>query len=240
MDDPLEKYVKKLDLDPKDKHLKFVRSDFGKFCFISCWTYAEEELISMWDMYGDRKNGVRIGLPIDMFDSTFNINASRENNVKPLFELKKEQYVQPEFIEVDYSRLDDPKLVVNDWKIEIGNLGKYKTRDWAFQKECRFRLYAAETSENKEQWFVPVENKSFVGLVSYKPSSLSYVDFPMNNNAYNNIQIVVGPNMNYGKRVMLNGLIDEYNLDRERVFESRFKLDFEGLRFELDEDRSKS
>lgn len=85
LDDPLEKYVKILDYDTKDHHLTYVRKNFGKFCFVSCWTYEKEESIAMWDMYGDRKQGVRIALPIEMFDKSFDINK-KEEKIKPLFD----------------------------------------------------------------------------------------------------------------------------------------------------------
>ena len=41
--------------------------DFGRVCFVSCWTDLEQESIEMWRSYTQGLPGVRIGLPEDFF-----------------------------------------------------------------------------------------------------------------------------------------------------------------------------
>lgn len=56
---------KRLDLvdDPEEARTEDY-GDFGRFCFVSCWTSMEEESIPMWKMYaGNEMKGVRIKLP---------------------------------------------------------------------------------------------------------------------------------------------------------------------------------
>ena len=53
LDDPLEKYVKSISFSNSEKNDG--RVNLGRYCFVSCWSTEEEESISMWDMYGDRK-----------------------------------------------------------------------------------------------------------------------------------------------------------------------------------------
>lgn len=222
LDDPLEKYVQIKEYDKTDHRLRYVRSNYGKYCFVSCWTKNESESISMWDMYGDRKQGVRIGLPPDMFDVTYNINErNRKKNVKQLFPIKDE-YVMPEYLDVDYSRISDPKLITEDWKIEIGNLGRYKTKDWEFQNECRFRLFACKEPNKKDVFFSPSRYNNLSLMLSQNPSSRDYVDFRLNENVLRQIKIVRGPQMSEGKKLLLDSLIKKYEIKGEQVSQSKF------------------
>lgn len=220
MDDPLEKYVRILDYDPKDRHLSYVRKNFGMYCFISCWTLNSDESISMWDMYGDRKQGVRIGLPKEMFDKDYNINQESKV-VKPLFDLDPERTV-PEYVEVDYNRIDDPKLITENWKIEIKNLGKYKTKDWEFQKECRFRLYSVRQGK-KDFVFSPSSKVDIEKMILENPSTKDYIDYKLDKNVLKSINIIIGPNMSPGKRVLLEALLKMYSIDDKQVKESKFR-----------------
>ena len=57
--------LKRLDLvdDPEEAQTEDY-GNFGRFCFVSCWTAMEEESIPMWKMYaGNEMKGVRIKLP---------------------------------------------------------------------------------------------------------------------------------------------------------------------------------
>lgn len=40
----------------------------AKYCFISAWTNKKSESIAMWEMYSNGMNGVRIGLPSNLFN----------------------------------------------------------------------------------------------------------------------------------------------------------------------------
>ena len=37
--------------------------DFGKYFFVSCWTYDQNESIPQWHMYTEKMSGVRISFP---------------------------------------------------------------------------------------------------------------------------------------------------------------------------------
>lgn len=223
MDDPLEQFVKICDYDSRDHHLTYVRKNYGKFCFVSCWTYEKQESIAMWDMYGDRKCGVRIALPQNMFDSSYDINEIN-NKSKKLFETYSKS-VYPQFFNVDYNRLDDPQLVIDDWKIELGNLGKFKKKEWGFQCECRFRLYASkDRKSDKEYWFIPQEGKSMDAIVLQNPSSKEYVDYPLNENAIKSIRIMEGPNMPESQKVLLDALLKQFGIGADRHSQSELWL----------------
>ena len=225
LDDPLEKFIKIRNYDSSDHHLTYIRKNYGKFCFVSCWTYEKEESIAMWDMYGDRKKGVRIAMPLGMFDKNYNINSASGKN-RSILSKKTIQAVQPEFIKVEYNRLDDPKITTDDWKVQIGNLGKYKMKDWEFQKECRFRLYAAKTKDEKNEcWFIPPKGKSMDEMILKNPSTKEYIDFPIEEEAFKYMEIMEGPSITESKKVLLDALLNQFEIDNSKRFKSKYHVD---------------
>ena len=193
----------------------------GAFCFVSCWTHNEDESIPMWDMYADRKQGVRIEMPVDMFDPEFNINF-RERNTKPLFTIDRKN-TMPEFFDIDYDRIGDPALITEDWRVEIGNLGKYKIRDWAFQNECRFRVFGFRHKEEEKAFYYTAADVRKTGTVNLEyPAKEKAVYFRLNDGAISTMRIMAGPKMSDGKRVLLKSLMEKYNISEDRVRDSRF------------------
>lgn len=222
LDDPFEKYIKAPGFSPKENKYIKQRKDYGKYCFVSCWTMFEEEIISMWDMYGDRKQGVRIGMPKDMFDKTYNINARPHKTIQ-LFKTE-DIHTLPQPIEVNYNRTDDPELLSSDLRIVIDNLGKYKSNGWEFQKELRFRLYGGRFEEDPQDYYYIADGKEFFLPI---PIDRSYVDFPLNEDAIKNLRIIIGPNMSTGKRVLLKSLLKDYGVNKGQVIKSSFTDDTE-------------
>jgi len=43
------------------------KQQYAKYCFASSWTDEKDESIPMWKMYNENMNGVRIGLPSNLF-----------------------------------------------------------------------------------------------------------------------------------------------------------------------------
>lgn len=61
-------------------------SNFGKFCFASCWTADAKENIALWNMYSKNGTGIRIKLPSNLFkkNNTISINWALLGNIKSL------------------------------------------------------------------------------------------------------------------------------------------------------------
>jgi hypothetical protein len=141
---------------------------FGKYFFVSCWTYDLYESIPQWHMYTDRMTGVRISLPIMPFQekrlippATWKVESS--GSLYGPLSLEEQwgrgYFVVPGFMdmksfgaEVEYSddiearyeraitlRCDNGQL--EGHIREPFDLVRLKTRDWAFQKEYRFALF---------------------------------------------------------------------------------------------------
>lgn len=50
----------------------------GRFCYASCWTDEPKESIPMWKEYTSPKKGLRIKLPVDIFEEVKDIGFSNE------------------------------------------------------------------------------------------------------------------------------------------------------------------
>ncbi len=215
LDDPLEKYIKAIKIG--NNHLNNGRENLGRYCFVSCWTRKKDESIAMWDMYGDRKRGVRIGLPINMFGSINELYSQPAKKLRNLFTPPPNpKEVKPDFIDVVYDRIDDPKILTDNWTIDIGNLGKYKIAEWAFQEECRFRIYATVNDCNTRLYFIPSQLMSSPGIQISNPINDDCLFLSITDDAFSKMEIKAGPNMSEGDTILLKALLDKYGVDSNR------------------------
>lgn len=61
--------------------------NFGRFCYVSCWTENEEESIPIWNMYTEKGAGVRIRMPRSIF-SIESAHPISEQNFERLNEIE--------------------------------------------------------------------------------------------------------------------------------------------------------
>lgn len=54
-------------LDDVEEGITSDKNQYAKYCFASSWTDEQDESIPMWKMYNENMNGVRIGLPSNLF-----------------------------------------------------------------------------------------------------------------------------------------------------------------------------
>lgn len=140
----------------------------GKICYVSCWTYNEEESIPMWKMYSSDMSGVRIGLkefPFKRYKYTegeyfFSEECESFINYERIYQENKVCITadSPLLVKVMYTD-DENKLypeiknIINEIerdengniinvseinKYSFKDLGKYKRKNWAFQEEIRY------------------------------------------------------------------------------------------------------
>lgn len=140
----------------------------GRFCYASCWTDSDEELIALWSMYTPNMQGVRIKLEQFPFvkynykkgDYYFKEDSTSFINYKELTEEDKASIVPncPILTKVIYT--DDESLlflisknvekqtinangkITNTENIsyKIDKIGKYKRKNWEFQNEVRYLI----------------------------------------------------------------------------------------------------
>lgn len=143
--------------------------NFGKYFFVSCWTYSDEESIPRWHMYTNEMTGVRISIIKDLFKREPLIPYPKwrlmQNGeiLSPIpFEriFTNDYLILPAFLQesnfcryVTYKN-DLEKIFENavnfhisqngEAKLKINNLfdlASYKKTEWSFQKEIRFILF---------------------------------------------------------------------------------------------------
>ena len=148
----------------------FTSLSLEKFFFVSCWTYDHEERLPQWNMYTTDMAGVRITLPLKMFDykplevpDTFNNiiqegsiispipfeNIFGENYLVPPIFLNEEHFGRRVEYEPDFAQRKNDAIKNNvspTGEIEGSisdptGVAALKSPDWAFQKEYRFVLF---------------------------------------------------------------------------------------------------
>ena len=213
VDDFQEKYV-------SNKMFNTNEINLGRFCYVSCWTKNSNESISMWNMYGDRKEGVRIAVPEDMFDKNYSVFKEYNKkgiNTKKLVDIK-DKIIVPETVKIEYNRKNHPDLLNDNYEISLDALGKYKNKGWGFQREYRFRLFACKNMNSQENIFFTSEDdyKEYFSEYSH-PIEEEYVDFSLNKNAVSKMKILIGPNMSKDKIILLKSLLVKYGLNDNKV-----------------------
>jgi len=227
VDDPLEKYLSTSNINQNNNHIEKSRENFGAFCLVSCWTEYSDESIAMWDMYGDRKCGVRIGLPFtspeELFEPLDNSFFS-ENKIRSRFAIPIDVFY-PEYIKIDYSRslTEDPYIIGKDSKDRVvwfKDLGQYKIPDWSFQKESRFRIFCGKDKETDNDCFaVPGKTPSSI-IASLDVPQNDHIDWKLKDDVFSNMEILAGPDMSAGDRILLDALVDYYKLPK--IVNSKF------------------
>ena len=148
----------------------FTSVKLEKFFFVSCWTCDHQERLPQWNMYTRDMAGVRITLPLQMFDfrplevpARYNNIIRKSSIISPIpFEhiFGKDYFIPPIFLnEEHFGRkvIYTPDFIKrkNDAiKMEAGpggeikgsisdptGIASLKSPDWEFQKEYRFVLF---------------------------------------------------------------------------------------------------
>lgn len=218
--------------------------DYGKYCFVSCYTKNEKEEIPVWNMYSQNGSGVRIRLESHMFDNLEEGTNLIQDNIKEKYDIVFDN--KP--YEVDYTLIEDrivPKIMKeeiaylvdenDDYFVdENGNrygcttnikdlscIGVCKRECWSFQDEVRYRM-------NIE----PKTNKEFYQKHEQYPNELPeldirYYDIPIKQGALNNIVVTLGYNISAGNAVIVETLVDKFNKENNaniKIEKSKLKI----------------
>lgn len=221
--------INNLALILKSKSIRFGRLDYvndptegestdfpslAHYLFVSCWTKQEEENIALWQMYTPQMRGVRIELPLPIFPSyqigndkdilvDENEYVDEKNNLLILSGPNK-----PEDIEYTDDPLKlKPKIRAADG-ISINSLGRCKSRLWAFEEECRYRLTIVPTDPNVFSSHFPDRYMDLVGKVP--PSIAGYLR-PIENRSFIAMKIRTSPKLLAGDKEMLEALVAAFN-----------------------------
>lgn len=195
--------------------------NFGKFCFVSCWTRDHTESIPLWSMYTPDMMGVRIGLEEDLFDPEFDVNKDNRRT-GGLFDVPVNRLAFPELIDIQYidkNAIIPPRIVATDPAATIqimgDRLGRQKSNLWSFQQECRFRLLLRPNSENSTAISSSLEDFSSAwqhvpNINTVRPKQ--FIDFKLDENAMKQMEILLGPKTTPAEEVIVKSLGEKFEL----------------------------
>lgn len=158
-------------------------------------------------------------------------------NIEKLYNEDKVSIIltQPELIEIEYtddieklypkvrttSSKEDLRKYLNEGKIEndkfkvkysFTELGKYKRKEWSFQKEWRYIYFVSPmglkeanppTLEKQRELIRRIQDKE------YKPA-YSRMFFDLDDKALENVEVLCGPKMNDAEKIIVKTLLKQY------------------------------
>lgn len=197
--------------------------DFGKYCLVSCWTKSVEESIPLWNMYTPGMKGVRIGLPKDMFDKTFDPNEKdyRGSSDKPLLNIEPQPAPFPDFFDVVYG--DTTRSLINANGINGDILGRTKNPVWEFEQECRFRLFLIPHGNRTRFADLSLFNQAWKN--NYKARNPKMVcDFLLREEIIKDMDIILGPKTSAGERIIVEALAEKNNIALKQITKSPLRI----------------
>ncbi len=198
----------------------------GKYQFVSCWTKDSSENISLWKMYSDY-SGVRISLDEDMF-VTYKVNENFESFFRYPIAYEDDCFIssfmnQAKLYDIEY--VDDLEEKIKSaimtsssktW-FNFSEIGKYKKKQWEFQKESRFKItvYPMETKllkEDKNPFNVltSILDAKIAGIQNNKHISRTYFDIPLKDETLSNMTVMLGPLTTDSDMIIVESLLKQY------------------------------
>jgi len=226
--------------DLQEKEVADIKN-IGQFCYVSSWTDDPDESIAMWKMYCSWDSGVWIKIRRYPFHEFVNDPKSLITTGMPVIgdetdgDYPKSVIPYAEFINNGFTQhpplqknmlfkvtyTDDkkmlyPNLVSQDEKsinIATGMLGKYKNTYWKFQREWRYIFLAFPFDVKK----IEPENDNYMRQINNKLLSgdiihpFDYYDLTLAEEAFEDMEIMMGPGISNGNRLIVSDLIEKYN-----------------------------
>jgi len=186
--------------------------DMSKYVFVSSWTKDHLENIPLWKMYTPNMSGIRIKIN----SSKIVLSKNKDNSVTNID--SDEQilaFQNNNFLEnVEY--LDNPKVDLFDdegsiTRKVIAELGKRKHKAWEFQNEVRFILMGLPI--NAIDCFggiLKTETAFYECIIQKFNSNISFIDLKINNDIWDDSEILLGPNTNFEDETKVNSLISNF------------------------------
>ena len=207
-------------VDDLQEMMSAEEKEYGKYCFVSCWTYEDKESIPMWKMYSDSMKGVRIGLPTLPFQK-FDDGVGGKTFVQPPFD-REDYCVFPAFPEMFFSDVkysDEPAdlfIKVEDSDGISFNPKSFscKSKHWEFQKESRYKLFILPPIPKKENG-IRINMQDYLKEIRMCPDlKIDHFDLSIKPDLFKQIEIITGPAIRpgSGEDVLVTTLATQYGI----------------------------
>ena len=198
--------------DPDEYSFKEDGITPAHYCFVSCWTKNSKENLPQWYMYGNSTHGVRIEIDSDMF--VIGDNRLCPKFFNDIFMRTKQFLIMPILsngLLRDMQYIDDVKEVKDkifhqfssQHAINFKEIGIYKSKDWAFQHECRFLFYVMPLLPNG------AVNIDYIFQNNICPK-VSCIDVPIKAEYLNQIRILLGPKVTEAEETIVKSLMKDF------------------------------
>ncbi len=214
---------------------------FGKYLYVNCWTHLEEESIELWSLYTNNMTGVRIKIKANPFKQFFYKKGEHRlsddtNAFIDLEKLNKENkasYVSSNESYFDVIYTDDSSLIypkcfdTSTGTLESKNLGVFKKKIWGFQQEVRYGFLLLPFSEEEYNNFLKDKSRAnpLNKLSDAKAlKAYDYYDVELQDDAFENIEVIMGPRMSKGDKILLEALLERYCCGKYKLLESELPI----------------
>lgn len=216
----------------------------GKYCFASCWTDNDRESIPFWNMYTEKMRGVRIklrtnplkkykiDLPSDLI-GLIDIDKNIEFSYPPDLLFSNDFIPLPPYREIlkkviytDDEDMLHPQIFRQSEDtdlLKLNELGRCKRSEWSFQREWRYIIVMTpvgirDAMSNTVNWFDLALDRIQQGY----DIGISNIKLFIDDDAFNQMEITLGPMANERDRLIVEEFINKYN-PNAKLFESALK-----------------
>ncbi|KZL22366.1 DUF2971 domain-containing protein [Pseudovibrio sp. WM33] len=207
-----------------------LNQEMNEQIFVSCWIRRSKDSIPMWKLYAGL-DGVRIGLPEDMFTThptklpnhEIEVDGQKKQikqrvitdilrgpHIKKNFETAAPIHYGPKYQKAILYGPDDINYQPDDLRHvhytvlksdEFHKVGLKKHADWAFEQEVRFRIPAGSLVTQKPQQTLKVDG--------------DYIDVGLKEEAFKNIEILTGPANSTANLIIAKALLRDHEIGGE-------------------------
>lgn len=193
--------------------------------FVSCWTASEIESIPMWSMYGGRFQGVRLGLPSNMFlarhkPMVFDKGGAKlivgdDNNLlwkidreAPAMSTSSRGLTGPNKVHYSNDPVFRKPAIIHPEAGRVNcytyDLGMVKSSHWSYEDEWRYKIswFPDETNWPDDDYFRNVT----ADLKTY-PVLTEQIFVPLDPSALESLSITKGPLMSDADETRLNDIV---------------------------------
>ena len=203
------------------------RPEIKKSVFISCWAGLDKESIPMWNLYANKSKGVRIKLKSPIFKDSVSAQFIAKHNCHIMILKNIDNFIkrQRDFewvkylfgpIEVTYTKDTQVKVIKGENELKVDKIGTVKPEHWAFEEEFRFLILANHDWNSQTDCF-EIKNEKY-----FSEMDTEYFDISIDENIFNNIEILMGPGCGQSETIIAQSLIDKFTTGG-KVMESKLR-----------------
>jgi hypothetical protein len=196
--------------------------NIARYYHVSCWTMQKKESIPLWNMYAGM-NGVRLTFS-NKFLGEPNTESSQHVHKKNKEHLILKDCQDSKIVYTECKKILCPEIDKGG-KIDFEKVGRYKRTAWKFEKEWRIMRFAANITTDYTNTESDKLLKSKNGNIFrfYNEISLKYTDLPIFENHFKKMEILMGPKISEGNKLIIVDLVAKYN-PTAKITESSLKI----------------